>query len=117
MDGNILDAQIATQITVLNQVYGPIGFSFTLQSTDRTVNADWFQNMVSGSSEESAAQSALHQGDMGTVRVSARALCRYCNSRCYCFRSWAQHLPVNSHPFSAVQPHMSVCGLVSASPA
>ena len=68
VDGNILDAQIATQIAVLNQVYNPIGFSFVLQGTDRTVNADWFQNMVSGSSEESAAQSALHTGNMGTVR-------------------------------------------------
>ena len=69
MDGNILDAQISTQIAVLNQVYNPIGFSFVLQATDRTVNADWFQNMVSGSSQESAAQSALHTGNMGTVRI------------------------------------------------
>lgn len=68
VDGNILDAQITTQIAVLNQVYNPIGFSFVLQATDRTVNADWFQNMVSGSSQESAAQSALHTGNMGMVR-------------------------------------------------
>ena len=73
VDGNILDAQIAVQVAVLNQVYNPIGFSFVLQATDRTVNADWFQNMVSGSSEESAAQAALHQGNMGTVRSSAQS--------------------------------------------
>jgi hypothetical protein len=67
VDGNILDGQIAMQITVLNQIYNPLGFTFLLQSTDRTVNADWFINLSSGSSEESGAMAALHTGDMGTV--------------------------------------------------
>ena len=76
VDGNILDAQIKTQIKVLNQVYTPLGFTFVLKSTDRTVNADWFQNLVSGSSEESAVMASLHTGDMGTVsRIFMSASC------------------------------------------
>ena len=78
MDGNILDAQIAVQITVLNQVYIPLGFTFVLMSTDRTVNADWFQNLASGSSEESAAMAALHTGDMGTVSCPTIPKSRSC---------------------------------------
>ena len=63
---------------MLNSKYNPIGFSFTLAATDRTLNADWFTNMASGTSEEAAAMKLLHKGDMSTVRHCAAAhYCRF----------------------------------------
>jgi hypothetical protein len=67
-DGNVLDSQISDQIAVLNSVYKPIGFSFQLIKTTRTVNADWFANMKANSDQEGAAQNLLHAGGLNTVR-------------------------------------------------
>lgn len=66
-DGNIYDSQIAQQISILNGVYGPIGFNFRLAGTTRTLNNDWFSNMAANSAQESAAQLALHTGGLTTV--------------------------------------------------
>ena len=66
-DGNVLDSQISDQIAVLNSVYKPIGFSFQLIKTTRTVNADWFANMKANSDQEGAAQNLLHAGGLNTV--------------------------------------------------
>lgn len=40
--GNIPDSWISAQINVLNQAYAGSGFSFTLQSIDRTDNRRWY---------------------------------------------------------------------------
>ena len=66
-DGNAGDDQIAQQIAVLNQAYGPVGFAFQLAATDRVLNSDWFANIASNSQQEAAAQAQLHAGGLTTV--------------------------------------------------
>ncbi|KAL8784300.1 MAG: hypothetical protein Q9213_004058 [Squamulea squamosa] len=39
--GSVTQAQLNNQVTVLNRSYGPSGISFTLVSTDFTVNNNW----------------------------------------------------------------------------
>ncbi|KAL8772548.1 MAG: hypothetical protein Q9209_002209 [Squamulea sp. 1 TL-2023] len=39
--GSVTQAQLNNQLTVLNRSYGPSGISFTLASTDFTVNNNW----------------------------------------------------------------------------
>lgn len=57
-NGDVPDSQITAQIDVLNAAYAPTGFSFVLETVDRTTNADWF-SMDSGSSAELEAKSTL----------------------------------------------------------
>lgn len=73
-DGNVYDSQIAQQIAILNGVYGPIGFTFQLAGTTRTLNQEWFAGMAANSAQEAAAQSALHTGGLNTVRAYADVL-------------------------------------------
>lgn len=44
--GNVSDAVIAKQITVLNNAYQGSGFQFSLAGTDRTESADWFDQCL-----------------------------------------------------------------------
>ena len=60
-NGNISDAMIASQISVLNNAYAPTGWQFTLVSTDRTTNAAWY-NLTEGSADETAMKTALRKG-------------------------------------------------------
>jgi hypothetical protein len=59
--GNVTDAQINSQLSVLNSAYAGAGFSFNLASTTRTANNTWF-NAGQGTTAEVQMKSALRQG-------------------------------------------------------
>ena len=65
--GDVTDAQIADQITVLNRTFAgreggaTTGFSFTLAGVTRTDNATWF-NAGPGGTHESTMKATLRQG-------------------------------------------------------
>ena len=63
-DGNISDASLDQQLAVINDNYAPYDISFTLASTDRTVNADW---TVDGA--EVDMKTALRKGDYKTLNL------------------------------------------------
>nr|WP_231848391.1 zinc metalloprotease [Gloeobacter violaceus] len=64
--GNLSDTDVYNQIAVLNSAYGGTGFSFYVQSIDRTDNATWFA-MTPGSSAEREAKSALAVSPTSTL--------------------------------------------------
>lgn len=65
--GNITDAQIASQIAVLNSAYASTGWQFQLVSTDRTTNASWYTS--SGGSTETAMKNALRKGTADDLNI------------------------------------------------
>jgi hypothetical protein len=73
-DGNVSQAMIDDQLSVLNAAYaGATGgaatpFVFTLAGVTRTVNATWF-NSCDVSSVESAMKTALRRGGAGTLNL------------------------------------------------
>ncbi len=76
--GDVTDAQLDQQITVLNQAYSPHSISFTLVTTDRTDNATWSQ-MTMGSLAERQAKQTLgrntdKQLNLYTARIGAGLL-------------------------------------------
>ena len=64
--GNLSDADISSQMRVLNNAFGPWGWSFQLAGTDRTDNAEWFNDCYS---KERAMKAALHQGTADDLNV------------------------------------------------
>ena len=66
--GDVPDAMIADQITVLNNAYRGAGWSFTLVGTDRTRNSTWF-GMSPGSGPERQAKAALRQGTADDLNI------------------------------------------------
>jgi hypothetical protein len=60
-NGDISDAMIASQISVLNDAFAGTGWQFNLVATDRTTNATWY-NLGSGSTAERAMKQALRRG-------------------------------------------------------
>jgi hypothetical protein len=72
--GNITQAQIDEQITVLNLAFSgfyggaPSGFRFQLAGVTRTDNSDWFYGGINGSSERPMKR-ALHRGGFETLNV------------------------------------------------
>ncbi|MBG6136803.1 zinc metalloprotease [Longispora fulva] len=70
--GNMPDAMITDQITVMNQAFASHGFQFTLTKTTRTVNSRWYD--MDKRSAESAAKKALHEGGMGTLNLYVTGL-------------------------------------------
>lgn len=72
--GNVTQAQIDEQITVLNLAYSgfyggaDMGFRFKLAGVTRTDNASWFY-AGAGSSAEREMKKALRRGDAGTLNV------------------------------------------------
>jgi len=66
--GNLTDAQIASQMTALNTAFAAGSFSFNLVSTDHTANAAWYR-AASGSAEEQALKSALRQGTATDLNI------------------------------------------------
>lgn len=66
--GAVSDAEIANQLSVLNNAYAGTGFSFRLAGTDRTNNSSWY-NLVSGSSAERAMKTALRKGTMDDLNI------------------------------------------------
>lgn len=65
--GNISDAMINSQISVLNNAFDDWGWTFNLVAVDRTSNATWF-NGCYGSSE-TAMKNALHRGTADDLNV------------------------------------------------
>lgn len=66
-DGNISDAQITSQMNVLNAAYASTGWSFNLVSTDRTTNANWYNGCYS--TYEAAMKGALRKGGAADLNV------------------------------------------------
>ena len=64
--GDLSDAQVASQMRVLNNAFGPWGWSFNLAATDRTVNAEWFNDCYSN---DRAMKNALHQGSGDDLNI------------------------------------------------
>lgn len=85
--GNVSDAAIANQITVLNQAYSGITggantpFRFQLAGTDRTKNDKWY-TAVLGTRNERDMKNALHRG-------TARDLNFYTNNMGQGLLGWA----------------------------
>lgn len=67
-NGDITSQMIDAQMTVLNDAYGPWGWTFNLASVDRTTNAGWFE-MGYGSRAESQAKAALRQGTADDLNI------------------------------------------------
>lgn len=66
--GNISDAQIASQISVLNSAYASTGWSFNLVSTNRTTNASWY-TATPGSTAETQMKNALRMGSAQHLNI------------------------------------------------
>ncbi len=72
--GNVTQAQIDEQMTVLNLAFAGFyggaksGFKFELVGVTRTDNADWFYGGISGS-DERPMKRALHRGGFETLNV------------------------------------------------
>ena len=72
--GNVTQAQIDEQMTVLNLAFAGFyggarsGFSFELVGVTRTDNADWFNGGITGSGERPMKR-ALHRGGLETLNV------------------------------------------------
>jgi hypothetical protein len=72
--GNVTNAQIATQIAVLNDTFAggeggaATGFSFTLAGVTRTDNAGWFYANPGGTNEHTMKQT-LHRGGANALNL------------------------------------------------
>lgn len=66
--GNIPDSMITSQITVLNNAYAAMGYSFTLVSIDRTTNSSWYTAGPS-TTAESQMKNALRQGTADDLNI------------------------------------------------
>ncbi|HEX3005706.1 MAG TPA: zinc metalloprotease [Angustibacter sp.] len=67
-NGYITSSQISQQISVLNNAYAGSGLSFSLVSTDTTVNSSWY-NLSQGSSAEKAMKKALRKGGANALNL------------------------------------------------
>ena len=66
--GNVSDAMITSQISVLNAAYASTGWQFQHVATDRTTNDAWYA-MSPGSTAESQAKNALRQGTADDLNI------------------------------------------------
>jgi len=79
---DIPQSQINASIDVLNDSYdGTTGgtntpFRFVLAGVTRTTNSSWY-NMCPGSSAETQAKNALHQGNATTLNIYSAGACGY----------------------------------------
>ena len=62
--GGVSSTMLNNQLTVLNNAFGPYGFSFSLAGTTTTNNSAWYTMSSSG---EAAAKAALRQGGPETL--------------------------------------------------
>jgi len=60
-NGNLTDADLAAQISVLNAAYASAGYSFSTAGTTRTANNTWY-TMQPNTAAEQQAKTALRQG-------------------------------------------------------
>ncbi|KIK64210.1 hypothetical protein GYMLUDRAFT_71628 [Collybiopsis luxurians FD-317 M1] len=67
--GYIPDSQIAAQIDVMNEAYADMGITWSLASTTRTINSDWFNNAGPDSSQQTAMKNQLRTGGAADLNV------------------------------------------------
>jgi hypothetical protein len=67
-NGDVPTSMITSQISVLNNAYASVGWSFNLVSIDRTTNSSWF-TMSPGSTAESQAKNALRRGTADDLNI------------------------------------------------
>ena len=67
-NASISDEKLQDQIDVLNDSYGPYGFSFSLKGTTRTNNPDWYVSEAFSSLDEDMKR-ALRTGGVATLNV------------------------------------------------
>jgi len=73
--GNLTDAQLRDQISVLNAGFGGFeggaytGLSFKLAGAERIDNANWFYDLTPNSSVEREAKAATHVGNAATLNI------------------------------------------------
>jgi hypothetical protein len=65
--GNLTDAQIGSQISVLNNAYASSGTSFSVVNTDRTNNSAWYT--AGPGTYETQMKNALHQGTADDLNI------------------------------------------------
>jgi hypothetical protein len=73
-DGNIPDAMIAAQLTVLNDAYRTTGWQFSLADTDRTTNPSWYSGLTPGSSAEAEMKAVLRRGSYDDLNIYSAEL-------------------------------------------
>jgi hypothetical protein len=66
--GSVSDTQIAQQLVVINAAYAATGFSFSLASTDDTINASWY-TCNQGETCDTQMKRALHQGGSNALNL------------------------------------------------
>jgi hypothetical protein len=67
-NGDVPQSQIDAQMNVLNAAYASSGWSFSLQSVDRTTNTTWF-NVSDGTTAERDMKNALRQGGANALNI------------------------------------------------
>ncbi|RDB27858.1 Extracellular metalloprotease 1 [Hypsizygus marmoreus] len=67
--GWMSDAQIQAQINVLNADYAPSGVRWRLVLITRTINRDWFRNVLNGNQQEMAMKRSLRRGAADSLNV------------------------------------------------
>lgn len=72
--GDISEATITSQLSVLNESYKPYGFSFKLIKTTRTNNGGWYSSSTTDSAEQTAMFNALRVGGKTTLNVYFKSL-------------------------------------------
>jgi hypothetical protein len=72
-DGDVPDRWISNQMNVLNNAFGPHGWSFTLAAVTRTTNANWYNNIETVSVERQA-KAALRQGTADDLNIYTAGL-------------------------------------------
>lgn len=65
--GDVSDARIASQISVLNAAYAPYNYQFSLVSTDRTNNDSWYTS--TGGTSETQMKNALRKGTADDLNI------------------------------------------------
>jgi hypothetical protein len=66
--GGITRAMFSNQLRVLNNAFASAGYKFVFEGYTITNNTAW-STMTPGSAAETAAKTALHEGDAGTLNV------------------------------------------------
>jgi hypothetical protein len=66
--GGVTDTEIGKQVTVLNNAFASLGWSYKVVSTDTTANTSWF-NLSQGSTAEKQMKAALRKGSADDLNI------------------------------------------------